>query len=153
MKKSEHSQDRLRVRAALKAAGLQVTAQRLAVYQAVESSPHCAADEVCHAVRAELGAISRQAVFDALNVMSDNGIIRRIQPMGSAARYEHRVDNHHHLICRQCDNLVDVDCAVGKAPCLKAKQNHGYEIDEAEVTYWGVCPACQKRTTATKSNK
>jgi len=113
VKKSDKSQDRQHVRAALKAAGLQVTAQRLAVYQAV----------------------------------ADSGIIRRIQPMGSAARYEHRVDNHHHLICRQCDNLVDVDCAVGKAPCLKAKQNHGYEIDEAEVTYWGVCPACQKRAT------
>ncbi len=147
MKKSENNQDRQHVRAALKAAGLQVTAQRLAVYQAVESSPHIAADEVCQVVRTELGAISRQAVFDALNVMSDSGIIRRIQPMGSAARYEHRVDNHHHLICRQCDNLVDVDCAVGKAPCLKAKQDHGYEIDEAEVTYWGVCPECQKRAT------
>lgn len=145
MKKSGNSQDQLHVRAALKAAGLQVTAQRLAVYQAVEKSPHSAADEVCQAVRAELVTISRQAVFDALNVMSDSGIIRRIQPIGSAARYEHRVDNHHHLICRHCENLVDVDCAVGKAPCLKAKQNHGYEIDEAEVTYWGVCPACQKR--------
>jgi len=144
VKKSENSQDRQRVRAALKDAGLQVTAQRLAVYQAVEKSPHSVADDVCQAVRAELGAISRQAVFDALNVMSDNGIIRRIQPMGSAARYEHRVDNHHHLICRLCENLIDVDCAVGKAPCLKAKQDHGYEIDEAEVTYWGICPACQK---------
>jgi len=132
---------------ALKAAGLQVTVQRLAVYQAVHASPHAMADDICQAVRSQLGVISRQAVYDALNAMSEHGIIRRIQPAGSAARYEHRVDNHHHLICRQCENLVDIDCAVGKAPCLVAEQDHGYEIDEAEVTYWGVCPACQQTST------
>ena len=128
---------------ALKAVGLQITAQRLAVYQAVCSSPHAIADDICKAVRLELGVISRQAVYDALNVMSEHGIIRRIQPAGSAARYEHRVDNHHHLACRQCGNLIDIDCAVGEAPCLVAEHDHGYKIDEAEVTYWGVCPSCQ----------
>ena len=131
--------------AALKAAGLQVTAQRLAVYQAVHDAPHALADDICQMVRSELGVISRQAVYDALNAMSENGIIRRIQPAGSAARYEHRVDNHHHLICRECSVLIDIDCAVGKAPCLQAKDDHGYEIDEAEVTYWGTCPSCQKK--------
>lgn len=129
---------------ALKAAGLQVTAQRLAVYRAVESLPHAIADEICRAVRSELGVISRQAVYDALNAMSEHGILRRIQPAGSAARYEHRVDNHHHLVCRSCKNLIDIDCAVGKAPCLVAEHDHGYQIDEAEVIYWGVCPDCQK---------
>ena len=128
---------------ALKAVGLQVTAQRLAVYKAVCSSPHSIADDICKAVRLELGVISRQAVYDALNVMSEHGIIRRIQPAGSAARYEHRVDNHHHLACRKCGNLIDIDCAVGEAPCLTAAHDHGYKIDEAEVTYWGFCPACQ----------
>ncbi len=131
------------ISAELKAASLQITAQRLAVYRAVQSSPHTLADEVWQSVRSEIGVISRQAVFDALNVMSERGLIRRIQPAGSAARYEHRVDNHHHLACRKCGNLVDVDCAVGEAPCLVAEQDYGYKIDEAEVTYWGVCPDCQ----------
>ena len=148
MRNSETGQDPIDVPQALKAAGLQVTAQRLAVYRAVESSPHAMADDICKAVRLELGVISRQAVYDALNAMSDHGIIRRIQPAGSAARYEHRVDNHHHLVCRQCDKLIDVDCAVGKAPCLIAEHDHGYQIDEAEVTYWGVCPVCQKTSTS-----
>ncbi|ASJ72948.1 Fur family transcriptional regulator [Granulosicoccus antarcticus] len=149
MNKSEISQDQYTVDVpkALKAVGLQVTAQRLAVYQAVCSSPHAIADDICKAVRMELGVISRQAVYDALKVMSEHGIIRRIQPAGSAARYEHRVDNHHHLACRQCGSLIDVNCAVGKAPCLIAEHDHGYKIDEAEVTYWGFCPACQNKTT------
>lgn len=128
---------------ALKKAGLQVTAQRLAVYKAVHDSPHAMADEISDLVRSEIGVISRQAVYDALNVMSDNGLIRRIQPAGSAARYEHRVDNHHHLVCRGCGSLVDIDCAIGKAPCLVAGDDHGYQIDEAEVIYWGTCPDCQ----------
>lgn len=144
MKKSKPIPEALDVAQALKAAGLQVTAQRLAVYQAVESNPHAMADEISQKVRSELGVISKQAVYDALNAMSEHGIIRRIQPAGSAARYEHRVDNHHHLICRLCENLIDIDCAVGKAPCLKAEHDHGFEIDEAEVTYWGICPSCQK---------
>ena len=144
MGKSKISQSEIDVPEALRAAGLQVTAQRLAVYHAVQSAPHAMADEICQSVRSELGVISRQAVFDALNAMSESGIIRRIQPAGSAARYEHRVDNHHHLACRHCENVVDVDCAVGEAPCLVAEHDHGYQIDEAEVIYWGVCPDCQK---------
>ncbi len=131
------------VTAGLRKAGLQVTAQRLAVYRAVRDCPHAMADEICDSVRSEIGAISRQAVYDALNVMSDHDLIRRIQPAGSAARYEDRVDNHHHLVCRECGSLVDIDCATGKAPCLEADNDHGYVIDEAEVTYWGTCPDCQ----------
>jgi Fur family ferric uptake transcriptional regulator len=128
---------------ALRAAGLQVTAQRLAVHRAVSALPHALADDIYQAVHAELGVISRQAVFDALNAMSEHDIIRRIQPAGSAARYEQRVDNHHHVVCRQCGTMVDVDCAVGETPCLTAECNHGFVIDEAEVTYWGICPQCQ----------
>lgn len=143
MDRSEISHNPIDVSEALKAAGLQVTAQRLAVYRAVQSSPHAIADEICQAVRSELGVISRQAVYDALNAMSEHGLIRRIQPAGSAARYEHRVDNHHHLVCRDCGSLIDIDCAVGETPCLIAEQDHGFQIDEAEVIYWGVCPACQ----------
>lgn len=128
---------------ALRNAGLQVTAQRLAVYAAVKSNPHAMADDIFASVKNTLGAISRQAVFDSLNAMSEHRIIRKIQPAGSAARYEHRVDNHHHLACRQCGSLIDIDCATGKAPCLTAQHDHGYQIDEAEVTYWGICPNCQ----------
>lgn len=143
MNQSVTSLSPIDVSVALKAAGLQVTAQRLAVYRAVQTTPHAIADEICQAVRLELGVISRQAVYDALNIMSEHGLIRRIQPAGSAARYEHRVDNHHHLVCRECSNLIDIDCAVGQAPCLVAENNHGYQIDEAEVIYWGICPDCQ----------
>jgi Fur family ferric uptake transcriptional regulator len=125
--------------------GLQVTAQRLAVMRAVSARPHGTADDVAEAVRAEIGAISRQAVYDALGVLVDTGLLRRIQPAGSSARYEHRVgDNHHHLICRTCGQIVDVDCAVGAAPCLDAADDRGFQIDEAEVVYWGRCPACQQ---------
>ena len=127
----------------LRDAGMQVTAQRVAVYRAVQRLPHAIADEISQAVKQELGTISRQAVYDALNVMAEYGILRRIQPAGSAARYEHRVDNHHHLACRACGSVIDIDCAVGKAPCLTAKEDHGYQIDEAEVIYWGICPDCQ----------
>ena len=129
---------------ALKSAGLQVTAQRLAVYCAVHTNPHSMADQLHSAVKDSLGAVSRQAVYDALNMMADKGLIRRIQPAGSPARYEHRLDNHHHLVCRKCESLIDIDCAVGAAPCLEAESDHGYVIDEAEVIYWGICPACQK---------
>lgn len=122
---------------------MQVTAQRVAVYRAVQGLPHAMADEIAKTVKQELGTISRQAVYDALNAMSEQGILRRLQPAGSAARYEHRVDNHHHLACRSCGSLIDIDCAVGKAPCLTANVDHGYKIDEAEVTYWGICPDCQ----------
>ena len=105
--------------------------------------PHATAAEIAVAVRSEIGAISLQAVYDALSAVTDKGIIRRIQPAGSPARYEDRVDdNHHHLICRTCGRTVDVACAVGAAPCLTAADSAGYEIDEAEVVYWGRCPAC-----------
>ena len=129
--------------ALLREHGLQVTAQRLAVLRAVSDRPHSTADDLDKVVRAELGAISRQAVYDALGTLTDKGILRRIQPAGSPARYETRVgDNHHHLICRSCGRMVDVDCAVGDVPCLTAADDSGYEIDEAEVTYWGRCPDC-----------
>ena len=123
--------------------GLQVTAQRLAILRAVADGPHGAADDIYTAVRVQIGAISRQAVYDALSVLTDKGILRRIQPAGSPARYEDRVgDNHHHLICRACGRMVDVDCAVGDTPCLTAADDAGYEVDEAEVIYWGRCPDC-----------
>ncbi len=125
--------------------GVQVTAQRLAVLRAVSDRPHGTADDVAEAVRAEIGAISRQAVYDALGVLVDKGLIRRIQPAGSPARYEHRVgDNHHHLVCRSCGRTVDVDCAIGTTPCLHPADDHGYEIEEAEVIYWGLCPTCRE---------
>jgi len=130
-------------RALLRRHGLQVTAQRLAVLQAVSDGPHRAADDIYRVVVAEIGAISRQAVYDALATLTDKALVRRIQPAGSSARYEDRVgDNHHHLICRTCNRMVDVDCAVGATPCLTAADDSGYEIDQAEVTYWGRCPQC-----------
>jgi Fe2+ or Zn2+ uptake regulation protein len=129
--------------------GVQVTAQRLAVLRAVSGRPHGTADDVAEVVRADLGVISRQAVYDALRLLADKGLIRRIQPAGSAARYEDRVgDNHHHLICRICGRMTDVDCAVGAMPCLTAEDDSGYEIDEAEVVYWGRCPECLAETPA-----
>jgi Fur family ferric uptake transcriptional regulator len=129
--------------ALLRRHGLQVTAQRLAVLRAAADRPHSTADDIYAIVLAEIGAISRQAVYDALAALSDKGLLRRIQPAGSPARYENRVgDNHHHLICRTCNRMVDVDCAVGDTPCLTAADDSGYEIDEAEVTYWGRCPDC-----------
>ena len=123
--------------------GLHVTAQRLAVLRSVSAQPHSTADEIHAAVRAEIGAVSRQAVYDSLAALTDRGLFRRIQPAGSSARYENRVgDNHHHLVCRACGRMVDVDCAVGEVPCLTAADAAGYEVDEAEVVYWGRCPAC-----------
>ena len=124
--------------------GLQVTAQRLAVLRAVSDRSHSTAEDIDRAVRAEIGAISRQAVYDAVGVLTDKGVLRRIQPAGSPARYETRVaDNHHHIVCRACGRMEDVDCAVGHTPCLTAADDMGYEIDEAEVVYWGRCPDCQ----------
>lgn len=124
--------------------GLHVTAQRLAVLRAVSDQPHITADGVAEAARTEIGAISRQAVYDALGVLVDKGLIRCIQPMGSPTRYETRVaDNHHHLICRSCGRVVDVDCSVGSSPCLTPAKEMGFDVDEAEVIYWGHCPDCR----------
>lgn len=124
--------------------GVQVTAQRLAVLRAVSTRPHGTADDIEVIVRDQIGAISRQAVYDALGTLTDKGLIRRIQPARSPARYEDRVDdNHHHLVCRICGDTVDVACATGAAPCLEAADDHGFAIDEAEVVYWGLCPACR----------
>lgn len=130
----------------LRQRGYRVTGQRLAVLRAVSSEPHVTADAVAESVRAELGAISLQAVYDVLGVLVDVGLVRRIQPAGSPALFEARVsDNHHHVICRDCGRAADVDCAVGFAPCLTAADDKGFEIDEAEVIYWGRCPECQSR--------
>lgn len=132
--------------------GVQVTAQRLAIMRAVSSRPHATADELADDVRVEIGSISRQAVYDTLAVLVDKNLVRRIQPAGSAARYEDRVsDNHHHLICRECGTTVDIDCAVGARPCLTADNDHGFEIDEAEVIYWGHCADCLMTSRAETS--
>jgi Fur family ferric uptake transcriptional regulator len=125
----------------------------LAVFRAVSAHPHITADAVAEAVRAEIGAISLQSVYDAVGVLVERGLVRRIQPAASSARFEDRVgDNHHHLICRVCGRVVDVDCAVGSAPCLKAADDSGYEIDEAEVIYWGRCPDCVAQAGTSSSD-
>ena len=129
--------------ALLRERGVQVTAQRLATLRAVRSRPHSTADAIAEGVRADIGAISRQTVYDTLGLLVEKGLIRRIQPARSPALYEDRVgDNHHHIICRTCGKTVDVDCAVGGAPCLTAANDSGYQIDEAEVIFWGRCPEC-----------
>jgi Fur family transcriptional regulator, stress-responsive regulator len=129
--------------ALLRGHGLHVTAQRLAVLRAVSRVSHQTAEDIDQIVRVELGAISRQSVYDNLGTLAGRGLLRRIQPGGSPARYEVRVgDNHHHLICRTCGRTVDVDCAVGEVPCLTPNDDAGFEIDEAEVIYWGRCPDC-----------
>ena len=134
--------------ALLRRHGLRVTPQRLAVLRAVSDRPHSTADDIYTAVRAEIGAISHQAVYDAFAVLTDKGLLRRIQPSRSPARYEGRgADNHHHLICRTFSRMVDVDCAVGDTPCLTAADDSGFEIDEAEGIYWGRCPECVAATS------
>lgn len=128
----------------LREKGVQVTAQRLAVLRAVEGHPHITAEGVAELARAEIGAISVQSVYNALNALDEAGLVRRIQPIGSPALFETRVgDNHHHLICRECARLVDVDCAVGYTPCLTPSDDQGFAVDEADVTYWGLCPECR----------
>lgn len=128
----------------VRGAALRVTRPRLAVLRAVHGHPHADTESIIDAVRADLGAVSHQAVYDVLRVLTDAGLVRRIQPAGCLARYEARVgDNHHHLVCRSCGAITDVDCAVGSAPCLAPDHDAGYEIGEAEVTYWGLCPVCQ----------
>jgi Fe2+ or Zn2+ uptake regulation protein len=123
--------------------GVPITAQRLAVLGAVLGRSHCTAEAITEKVRAKIGAISRQAVYDGLGMLVKKGLIRRIQPAGSPTLYEGRVgDNHHHTICRTCGKTADVDCAVGETPCLTAIDDSGFQIDEAEVIYWGTCPDC-----------
>jgi Fur family transcriptional regulator, stress-responsive regulator len=127
----------------LRGAALRVTGPRVAVLRAVHDHPHADTDSIIGVVREDLGVVSHQAVYDVLRVLTVAGLVRRIQPMGSVARYETRAgDNHHHVVCRSCGAIADVDCAVGHAPCLTAADDAGYEIDEAEVIYWGRCPEC-----------
>src|SRR5690349_9971680 len=134
---------RVELEGTLRAAGLRVTRPRIAALAAVREHPHADTYSIVHLVRGELGAVSQQAVYDVLQALTDAGLLRRIQPLGSVARYESRVgDNHHHAVCRSCGVIADVDCAVGEAPCLTTSQDHGFVIDEAEVIYWGLCPEC-----------
>jgi len=127
----------------LRGASLRVTRPRVAVLAAVHDHPHADTSSIIIRVREDLGEVSLQAVYDVLRALTAAGVVRRIHPSGSAARYESRVgDNHHHLVCRSCGAITDVDCAVGAAPCLTAAAHHGYALDEAEVIYWGLCPGC-----------
>jgi Fur family transcriptional regulator, stress-responsive regulator len=131
----------------LRGAALRVTRPRVAVLSAVYAHPHADTDSLIGAVRNELPEVSHQAVYDSLHTLTAAGLVRRIQPLGSVARYESRVgDNHHHAVCRSCGAITDVDCAVGHAPCLTASEDHGFVIDEAEVIYWGLCADCARRT-------
>ena len=127
----------------LRGAGLRVTAARVALLETVRDGDHLGVEAIAARVRDRIGHVSLQAVYDALHALTSAGLIRRIEPTDSPARFEGRVgDNHHHVVCRSCGSVADVDCAVGEAPCLTASEDHGYSIDEAEVIYWGVCPAC-----------
>jgi len=131
----------------LREASLRVTSPRIAVLSAVHAHPHADTDSIIGVVRENIGAVSHQAVYDVLRALTTAGLLRRIEPPGTVARYEARVgDNHHHVVCRSCGVIADVDCAVGSTPCLTASDDHGFTIDEAEVIYWGTCPDC---TTAT----
>ena len=133
----------------LRGVALRVTRPRVAVLSAVHDHPHADTDSIIGVVRAELGAVSHQAVYDVLRALTAARLVRRIEPAGSLARYEARVgDNHHHAVCRSCGAIADVDCAVGYAPCLTAADDSGYEIDEAEVVYWGRCPQCVPATSS-----
>jgi Fur family transcriptional regulator, stress-responsive regulator len=132
----------------LRKASLHVTRPRVAVLAAVYEHPHADTYSIIGLVRRELGGVSQQAVYDVLNALTDAGLVRRIQPRGSVARYESRVaDNHHHVVCRSCGAIADVDCSVGEAPCLTAAEDHGFAIEEAEVIYWGLCPGCSHTET------
>jgi len=134
----------------LRGVALRVTRPRLAVLAAVHVHPHADTDSIIGAVRREFPTVSHQTVYDVLRALTVAGLVRRIQPPGSVARYESRVgDNHHHVVCRSCGAIADVDCAVGEAPCLTASDDQGFAIDEAEVTYWGVCPQCAATAAVT----
>ena len=138
--------------AQLRAVSLRVTRPRLAVLSALRDHPHVDTDTVIDLVRADHPTVSHQAVYDVLRALTDAGLIRRIQPAGATARYESRVaDNHHHVVCRSCGAIADVECAVGHAPCLTASTDHGFVVDEAEVVYWGVCPDCATSTKPTET--
>jgi Fur family transcriptional regulator, stress-responsive regulator len=127
----------------LRGAGLRVTAARVALLEAVRNGDHLGVEAIAVRVRERVGHVSLQAVYDALHALTEAGLVRRIEPAGSPARYEGRVsDNHHHVVCRSCGTVADVDCAVGEAPCLTASDDHGFSIGEAEVIYWGLCPDC-----------
>ncbi len=127
----------------IRGASLRVTRPRVSVLAAVHDHPHADTDSIIGAVRADLGEVSHQAVYDVLRALTGAGLLRRIQPSGSVSRYEARLaDNHHHLVCRGCGVIVDVDCAVGETPCLTSSADHGFAIDEAEVVFWGLCPTC-----------
>ncbi|MFG3578584.1 Fur family transcriptional regulator [Micromonospora chersina] len=133
----------------LRSRGLRVTRPRLAVLDVLADGGHLEVDEITRRVRERLDSVSTQAVYDVLGALSRAGLSRRIEPAGSPARYEARVgDNHHHVVCRGCGEIADVDCATGDAPCLDPNVSHGFEVDEAEVTFWGLCPACQARRSA-----
>ena len=128
---------------AVRDAGLRVTRPRVAVLAAVHENPHADTESIIDVARAKLGDVSHQAVYDVLRALTSAGLLRRIEPAGSVARYEDRVgDNHHHVVCRSCGVIADVDCAIGHAPCLTAGDDHGFRIDEVEVVYWGYCPDC-----------
>jgi Fe2+ or Zn2+ uptake regulation protein len=134
----------------LRDAQLRVTRPRVAVLSAVHRQPHADTDTIIGSVRAEYGEVSHQAVYDVLRALTSAGLVRRIEPAGSVARYEARVgDNHHHVVCRSCGAIADVDCAVGEVPCLRASDDRGFVIDEAEVVYWGRCPACVTAASGT----
>src|SRR3954465_13976358 len=138
----------------LRGVALRVTRPRLAVLSAVHGHPHADTDSILTAVRAQHGAVSHQAVYDVLRALTAVGLVRCFQPHGSVARYEARTgDNHHHVVCRSCGAITDVDCAVGAAPCLTASDDAGYEIDEAEVVYWGRCPACKASPTSRNDSR
>jgi Fe2+ or Zn2+ uptake regulation protein len=129
----------------LRVAGLRVTSARLAILEAVRAGNHPGAEDIARAVRERIGHISVQAVYEALGALTRAGLLRRIEPAGSPARYERRIgDNHHHIVCRRCGAIADVDCAVGHAPCLEPAASAGYTIDEAEVTFWGLCDQCRQ---------
>lgn len=129
----------------LRSAGLRVTQPRLAVLEAVRANAHLAADQVSDRVRARIGTVSTQAVYDALNTLTEHQILRRIEPAGSSMLFElNRGDNHHHIVCRSCGAVADVSCAVGTMPCAIPQETHGFTVEEAEVTYWGTCPDCSQ---------
>ena len=133
----------------LRQAGLRVTRPRMTVLTALTHQPHATVDTIAEEVRGKLGTVSTQAIYDVLRAFTESGLVRKIEPAGSPARYEDRIgDNHHHLVCRSCDRVVDVDCVVGSPACLTPSDAHGFAVDEAEVVFWGICPSCARTGSA-----